>query len=246
MASQSESKQRGGNGVSAPPLFAFVPVVNDPGSKIRRTIVAIVAAGDVWLVEFWTRCSNQYALNVKAYVASNPVGAVGVTDQALADHFALNVLPFYRSVMPSVAETYGVQVRRTHPSTAAGAFTVNVTTGLLGSTVSPLQVAGLIRFRNSGLGRKNKSRMYVPFVPLTSVGPVGIPTSLYVIRVGNLAIDIMGPHTVTDVVDTIDMSLVTNSSPASTYRPLTDYSVAPQFATMRSRSKLYGPDSAPF
>jgi len=202
--------------------------------------------GDVWVAEFWTRQSNRYALNVKAFRVTGQVGVVGVPDTLLVSEFITKFAAVYRACMPSNAEFYGVQMYRTHPSPSTGVYQVSIAAGVLGTTCSPGQVCGFVRLRNAGLGRRNKSRIYVPFVPQAVVNLDGNPTSLYVIRLNNIGSEFVTPATVIDGAQEVTLTLCTNTFPADDGRLLTSFSVANRFATMRSRSNLDGSDTAPF
>jgi hypothetical protein len=208
--------------------------------------VAVAATGDIWNVEFWTRGAGQYALNVKAFQVSSTVGGVGVSDIAIADAFSQTYLPLYRACMSNMAESYGVQVYRTYPSPSTGVYVVNIGSGSIVSGLAPPQLAGLIRFRNAGLGRRNKSRLYVPFVPQAVITASGSPSALYVSRCRTLGAEMVVGVQATEMADAANFVLVTRSDPPEDARLLTSRDVANQFATMRSRSRLYGDDMPPF
>lgn len=208
--------------------------------------MAVAALGDIWNVEFWTTGAGQFALNVRSFMVTAVAGGVGVSDMAIADAFSQTYLPLYRQCMSSNSSTYGVLVYRTYPSASTGVYVLNVGTGAIVGSMAPPQVSGLIRFKNAALGRRNKSRLYVPFVPLTVISSSGSPTALYVTRCRNLAAEMVAGTIVTELADSASFTLVTRSDPPEDARLLTDYDVANQFATMRSRSRLYGNDLAPF
>lgn len=205
-----------------------------------------VAVGDVYELETWCRCRGQYAMNKRTLLFDFSTGVAGITDQDLVENFALVLADAHLAAMCNDAFFYGCSLIRTHPSAAGPVTSTLDLPGVFAGFTMALQVAALIRMNTGRVGRRNKGRTYLPFVPNGFMGSNGQLTSLATVRYNTLrhfasagiSLDIAGQaHHF--------QPIVRNSSTAFG-RAYTQSSLSPDLATMRSRSRIYGPDTAPF
>ena len=208
--------------------------------------MANLAVGEVWNVEWWTRCVGQYALNVKSYRVRLLLGFGVVTDAELLAHFNFVVRNRYLPALSNLAEWYGTRAYRTHPSVTLPISTVDITACSGGDGVLPPQLSGFIRFRNDSVGRKNNSCLHVPFAPQGSDNGQGRPTGAYTAKLATIGDIVLGPAAVIGFAGIAVMDLVTRTSPPGAARALTRRIVTDLFGTVRTRSLRHPNDPVPF
>jgi len=205
-----------------------------------------VTVGERFIVESWCKSREQYALNARYYELTQLDTPGPVTIEELLASVDLLFQDLYLPVLSTESLYYGTRITRTHPSADGPYSVVASRLGVVGTQPLPPQVAVLIRMDTGMLGRRNKGRNYIPFVPTSFYGATGYLTSLGVVRY-NRFVQIVTFGLGGDVGGgSFTMRQIVRVSSSAAGRLYVNAKLATAFATMRSRSRLYGPDEVPF
>ena len=208
--------------------------------------MADITLGDTFIVESWCKSREQYSLNARTFKLDDAAFTMPHTTEDLLLAIDPILSEAYTRYLSTESLYYGTRITRTHPSADGPYSVVSSVLGSQGSLPLPPQVAVLLRSTTGLLGRRNKGRTYIPFIPSAFMGADGRLTSgglirmLFVLNIARLGItgDVGG--------EGFHLQPVVRMSSSAAGRPYVSATIERTFATMRSRSSLYGLDDAPF
>jgi len=208
--------------------------------------MANINVGDRFIIESWCKCREQFALNARTFDLTEATFTMPHTTEDLLSYVNDVMVEYYLRYLPTEALYYGTRITRTHPSVDGPYHVVSSLLGTIASLSLPPQVAILIKYDTGMLGRRNRGRTYLPFPPVAFMGTNGRLTSLGVTRTLNLRLlPVLGIEFVLGG-EVGMLKQVVRSSSSAAGRPYINSSVVREFASMRSRSMMYGSDTAPF
>jgi len=151
-------------------------------------MATFLADSDICEAKFacYSTAQTQVSLNIRHYRITAVTG--NVTDLELATQLDNGLSALYAACMPAAASYYGVQVRiiTTLPGNVPVIAHNNELTGSFGGSLTAGQVSGIGTLRSFLVGRTNRGRVYVGFVPSTAIATDGQPTNTYLTALGQV------------------------------------------------------------
>lgn len=209
-------------------------------------VMAVVGLGDRFVLDVWLHWKGVYALNRRTWDLKVMLGPGGATTEEIAALMGSDLVDCYRRAIGNDANFYGWSLLRTHPSNDGPWINAFNQPGINTSPSLPPQVAVLIKMSTGLLGRRNRGRTYIPFVPSGFVGSNGNLTPTAMVRYEDLRLLAVQGLTVNDGVTQYGFVPVVRTGSSAEGRPYINSSIEIVPATMRSRSRIYGDDLPPF
>lgn len=209
--------------------------------------------GDIFVLRVFCRIdipglNAQNALNVLHYRASAQVGA-GATELEVATKFSMDVNATYKGLIVNDATFWGVSCQKIEPLPVGDQFVTIVDRGIgsdLGE-VLPTTTCGILTKRTGLAGRRNRGRVYVPFMGEGQNEPTGVPTAAYRVALGALAFLLVSPFVVVVGANQLACQpVIYHKGLLPRTSDLTQIEVRPYWATQRRRSTARRPDPPPF
>jgi hypothetical protein len=208
--------------------------------------MALVNVGDRFILEVWCKCREQYAMNARTLELTESAFTFPRTTEELMSALNNVMAGLYKAVLPVEALYYGVRLQRTHPSIDGPYSEVLSLQGNINSPSVPTQVATLIRMDTGRLGRRNKGRSYIPFIPLSFLTISGRLTNTAKARYADLVTAVRVGITLDIGGELATLRQIVRQTSVEYGEQYINASLSDIPATMRSRSMMYGPDEAPF
>jgi len=133
--------------------------------------------GDVLRVRYVSFSVDQVAINTLHYTVISTTGA-GATLQEIASAFMADVNVAYKGTQTPNSTFRGTGVRNmTPPRTLEFTSIAGTGVGTVAANELPRQVTALFNFRTFLAGKKERGRIYLPFVPATFADGAGNSTA---------------------------------------------------------------------
>jgi len=201
---------------------------------------------DVIRMEIWCRCRGQYSLNVRNYKFTSS-DASSLPLSHILNEANNNFAVVYPSNMATDAFYYGCRASRIHPNVGPSHDSPFLEQGIRPTFTSPQHLAAVIHCNVGLVGRRNRGRTYVPFIPMDRLQSDGTLTAAYLVTLDGLAQKvIMGFSWSSGPTSAHTLTGVERNPLLGVYRPFTNYIVRDSVASMRTRQQSRGNDTAPF
>lgn len=212
-----------------------------------------MAVGQVIRVTLFSSFRNQVGLNVLHYrqTSSQPSYELALADlQPLVNALSNVVGPAMKECLSQESVFNGLEGRLlaalpVNDVIATAANTAGAGTAATAGT-EPSQVCGLLSKRTGLGGRRNRGRMYVPFVPADAPDPDDLVGTAYFTQLQDLATVLTTPVTATNGMQTTTITQCLAGLVRNAGGPLvTQMVVREGFATQRRRGYYGRPNSPP-
>lgn len=195
-----------------------------------------MAVNDALLCKFVCSTVDQVGLNIRRFIITEVAGTER-TPQEIVDSLSSQAGPVYRSLLSDSASYDGLAMRFLPFGGPPSDFQSKLGAGIglaLGPAL-PKQTCGIITARSTGLGRRGRGRVYVPFPSEEDNVTGGIPSVDYVVRLENLSDAILETQLVGAVPDVTTLTAMLFSRDTGVYTPIVSTNARSLWATQRRR-----------
>lgn len=203
--------------------------------------------GDIVQARFYCSKGDQASVTVRHWLTATKIGSGG-TLQDLADKLSTAMAPLFKALINSGATYVGCDTQILFPTLGVPAQSViGAGVGLTAGDPLPAQTAGLISFRTSLGGRKNRGRCYVPFPTEVDNDASGDPNAAYLVELFNLGAGLVASYNPAGGAgNTNRMDACIYHKSTHTTTAITSYLRRDRWATQRRRGGFGRPNSTPF
>lgn len=203
---------------------------------------------DIVEVRLFCQLQAQGSVNVLHYRADGDTGALGNLDDAV-DSISSAFGAAYKAILCAQAEYRGITAQKVFPLPLSVAVTSSAGAGfgtVLGDAL-PKQSCGVIKKLTDLAGPRNRGRMYAAFPSEEDCITQGRPDPTYVIRLLNLASQLLINRLLGPVVGAPQLTLfpVVWSKTGNVRNPLTGVAARTFFGTQRRRGDFGKPNQSP-
>lgn len=205
-----------------------------------------LANGEIIEVTAVVNLLGQYSMNVYNMQLSGSVGA-SVTDQEFLTDMDATLAPLYKLFLSTSSIYHGTKVQVVHDTRYDPITSIaSQGPGSLAGDLLPTQTAGLVKWKTGLANRRKMGRTYFPATSEGENTASAKPGAGYLGGVNALALALQIGGTVAVGGRSIDWKLVVWSKNFDIITPVNSYVVRTDWATMRKRSHIGRPDTAPF
>ena len=207
-----------------------------------------MALQDIYKVRVVCTLQEQTAYNVSHWRITAVAGA-GLTDQVIADKFALHFQATLIALMTNAARYWGVGAQKVQPAPVGNEFfngNRNVA-GTAGAGIEAKQVAGYFNLKTAFAGRSQIGKKYIPFVDSNDTDiNTGAPTAGFMVRLGAHAAQYSNAVTFPSGADSLTFTPVVYHRTGGTADSIVTATAKQKWATQRRRGDFGRKNPPPF